>query len=298
MDKKTLIKTVSAATLVLGLSIAGYTAFAHDGVNHSATSTGATSTNSTSTMPGGYDVMVMKHLCNSNIKNIDDFRALEAGKDPVAALANTVLNCPTTGLPGTMAASGTVASPRMTYDFKISGEHFADMWLSKEGQYMQHKLSEADINKDVNGDGMISSSTALDISHYEFPNVRADNGRVEVTESQPPAGFRFGALRFTPPELSANNDKASLLGIDEAQGRIQLDMTNDTDKKIMLHVYNFRTGTGSMDNGNSGGNGGGNMNGGTGTSTDRAAIVNQINSLEQQIHAILAQIQALLAQLK
>ena len=184
-------------------------------------------------------IMVMKHLCNSNIKNLQDFENLEAGKSPVAALANTVLNCPTTGLPGNEAVAATVASPRMQYNFEIKGNNGTDQTLTN-ANFMQHKLCESDINVDVTGDGTISPTTCLDISHYEFPNVQTQNGMVDVTETTPPAGFHFGALRFTPSTLAANNDKDSLVSIDHANGIIHLNTSGDTDKMIMLHVYNFQ----------------------------------------------------------
>lgn len=235
--KKTLFKTVSAATLIAGLALSGQAAFAHNGEMHPDMA----SSTKTSSEKKGVTVQVMKHLCNENIRNMSDFQALEAGRDPVAALANTVLNCPTTALPGDGAVANTVSSPRMDYDFKVTGEHYDGMWLSEDGKFMQHKLSEADINKDVDGNGTISADTALDISHYEFKNMKADNGRVEVTETDPPAGFKFGTVRFTPTEVDGNNDAQSLLATDEVQGRMQLDLTNDTDQMVMLHVYNFRT---------------------------------------------------------
>lgn len=275
--KKSTIKSLSLTAIALALSFTGLTASAHEegGMNNMM--------NNTATSTKGYNIMVMNHLCNANIKNMDDFKALEEGRDPIASLANTVLNCPATALPGDMAATGTVAAPRMSYDFKVMGEHHGTMWLSKDGRFMQEKLSEADINKDVDGNGMIASSTALDISHYEFPNTMADNARVEVTATKPASGFKFGTIRFTPPELIANNDEKSLLGTDDAQGRIQLDLTNDMDKKIMIHVYNFRTDMGNSMNGEM-----------MSTTTERSVIVNQIRSLQQQILSLFSKIQTLL----
>ncbi len=275
------IKILSVLSIAVAVSFIGQTAHAHESAMHS-TSTG-----------NMVNVHVMKHLCNANIKNMSDFKALETGKDPVAALANTVLNCPTTGLPGDDPVANTVASPRTTYNFKVAGEHHMDQFLATTTLFMQHKISEADINIDVNNDGAISSSTALDISHYEFPNTYADNGRVEVTEVAPPAGYKFGTVRFTPSVIDGNNDATSLINIDDVQGRIQLDMARDTDKTVMLHVYNFRTGA-AIENGNETGNG--NMGNGSMTPT-RGEIISQINSLQTQIQGLFAQILALLAQI-
>lgn len=284
--KTTLFKTVSAATLIAGLALTGQAAFAHNGEMHTdmASSTKMSSTKDKDKVT----VHVMKHLCNENIKNMSDFQALEAGRDPVAALANTVLNCPTTALPGDEAVANTVSSPRMDYDFKVMGEHYKEMWLSEDGKFMQHKLSEADINKDVDGNGMISADTALDISHYEFKNMKADNGRVEVTETDPPTGFRFGTVRFTPTEVDGNNDAQSLLATDEVQGRMQLDLTNDTDKSVMLHVYNFRTDNASHDM----------SHGSTTMHMDHSDMNHSNSGIEKEISAVKQQIRDLENRLK
>lgn len=181
----------------------------------------------------------MTHLCNSNIRTIDDFQALERGLSPVAALANTVLNCPATGLPQNAAVAGAVASPRTVYDFQVTGENSGTQNMSASGVYMAHKLCESDINVDVNLDGLISTSTCLDISHYQMPSITNTIGVVHVMENSPPAGFHFAVVRFTPPVLNGNNDAMSLRAIDPANGTIILDPTNDTDHVVMLHVYNF-----------------------------------------------------------
>ena len=54
-----------------------------------------------------------------------------------------------------------------------------------------------------------------------------------ATETTPPAGTRFGALRFTP----LTDDAATLLS--SGGGVIQLDTARDEDTAVMLHVYNF-----------------------------------------------------------
>lgn len=263
---------LSLCALIASLSFGGTAAFAQTTTHATSSAHNADRNNMMVT------VQIMKHLCKSGIKNIQDFRALEAGRDPVAALANTVLNCPTTGLPGDESVAGTVASPRMTYDFTVEGDQRESKMLSSNGIFMQHKLSEADINKDVDGNGTISSSTALDISHYEIGQIMARNGRVEVTESAPPAGFHFGTIRFTPPILDNNNDEESLVNTNENQGRFKLDMTNDMDKTVMVHVYNFR-----------------NQNEAT---EGRSGIISRINLLQQQIQSLSTQIQTLLSQLR
>lgn len=235
----------------LGTSFFGSTAQAQTTTNANTTTNtnNTTDTNNTNTNTNSsstVNIMVMKHLCNADIKNLQDFEKLEVGKSPIAALANTVLNCPTTGLPSNTAVTGTVASPRMNYNFGVKGENYSVQTLAN-ANFMQHKICESDINVDVNADGNVSSMTCLDISHYEFPMVQTSSGKVDITESASPAGFHFGALRFTPTSLAANNDRDSLKSIDSANGIIHLDTTGDTDKMIMLHVYNFHNATTGTD---------------------------------------------------
>ncbi len=194
-----------------------------------------TQASTTSSMPKS--IMIMKHICNPSIKNVSDFEAVEAGNAPVARLAATVLACPTTGLPGNLAASGTVASPRTTYDFILSASSTPDLMLSS-AMFMQHKLCESDIAVDVNADGMISTSTCLDISHYAYTLATTTTGHLDVKEKSP-LGTHMGALRFTPKELSPNNDSASLVMLDIPNSTIHLNVASDTDGMLMLHAYNF-----------------------------------------------------------
>ncbi len=200
-----------------------------------ATSSQSQVSSTTTAMPKS--IMIMKHLCNSSIKNATDFEAVEAGKAPVARLAATVLVCPTTGLPGDLAASSTVASPRTTYNFMLMASGTPDQMLSN-AMFMQHKLCESDINVDVNGDGTISTSTCLDISHYAFTLATTSAGHVDVKEVSP-QGRHMGALRFTPKELLPNNDNASLVSLDIPNSTIHLNTASDTNGTVMLHVYNF-----------------------------------------------------------
>jgi hypothetical protein len=189
----------------------------------------------TTTMP--VQVMIMKHLCNANIKSLQDFQNLGTGKDPVATLAADVLACPTTGLVGNAAVAGTVASPRSAYNFTVQSNGKTKT-LSADGTYMPHKVCESDLNLDVDGNGTISSTTCLDISHYQIP-IMASGTPITVTESMSPSGFHFGTLRFTPVALDGNNDASSLTNLDSANGVITLNPVGDTDGMIMLHVYNF-----------------------------------------------------------
>jgi hypothetical protein len=189
---------------------------------------------------GSTTIHVMKHLCNDTIKNRADFQRIQKGLDPVAALAATVLACPTTALPGDQAVAGTVASTRTQYNFSIRGAGSMSQNMAEDGVYMQHKLCESDLNLDANGDGQISSKVCLDISHYSVSGIESKNGIVAVKEFDAPEGFKFGTLKFTPSAIDGNNDAESLRKINRGQGRIELDVSNDKDNTIMLHIYNFQ----------------------------------------------------------
>ncbi|GAC1414125.1 MAG: hypothetical protein NVSMB66_7080 [Candidatus Doudnabacteria bacterium] len=188
---------------------------------------------------GSVKIMLMTHLCNSKIKTSQDFEALETGRTPVAALANTVLNCPATGLVGDRPTARSVSSPRSTYDYSVTSSTSRTEYQSSDGSYKAGKLCETDLNVDANGDGKISPDVCLDVSNYTVV-VPTVNGRVDVNEVVSPSGFHMGALRFTPSVVDGNNDKDSLISTDFANGIIKLDTTPDTDKMIMLHVYNFK----------------------------------------------------------
>jgi len=207
------------------------------------TSTVATSTASStpsSTVPSVFHVMIMKHLCNANVKNLEDFTALASGLTPPQAIANAVFNCPTTGLPGNDAATGTLAAPRSTFDFSVSSNGATKM-LAANGSFAQGKLCENAINFDFNKDGSVSSSTCLDTSNYDI-SVSTSSPAITVMETKPPAGYAFGALRFTPSEIDGNNDATDLVSINST-GTINLNMASDTDGSVMLHIYNFLTST-------------------------------------------------------
>lgn len=262
-----------------------------------------TASSSTPARPDKIEIDVMTHLCNANIKNESDFQALSNGKDVLGAFGNQVLNCPATVLPANAPVAGTVAAPQTPFDYTVSGENNSPQML-KDSDFFAEKVCESDINKDVNADGTVSSSTCLDTSEYHFNNLSAGHGKVDVTATTLPQGYHFGTLRFTPPIVDQNNDEQSLLGIDHAQGRIQLDTTNDADKVITLHVYDF------VNNDNPQGfvNGmplpGSGMGSstmststmGTGTTTT-SSLISRIQALSQQIQDLEAQLSALLHQL-
>lgn len=244
------------------------------------------------TTPQTYHVMVMTHLCKSSIQNADQFDAMEKGLSPVAALATDVLSCPTTGLPQDAAVAGTVASPRTMYNFSVMTDA-QTRTLQANGTYMPVKVSEADINMDVNHDGTISSTTALDISHYDIP-VAANNGdaQIRIDETMAPVGFHFGTIRFTPVGLDGNNDSESLKFLDPNTGHIHLNLVSDKDGMVMLHVYQFANGTSGT--GTGGGMGTTTTGTGSGSSNDdgfsdsiHAAIQNQINAIRAHVLSLI-----------
>ena len=182
---------------------------------------------------GNVTVSVMSHYCSSDIRSESDFRAVEAkgGGNPVAALVQTVLACPTAVNPGDASSDGIKSDPK---DFSFSVRSSGNT-TRMPGNSAAAKLCESDVKLDANGDGRISGDVCLDISHYMFEPVQS--GNVTVTEDPDP-NFRFGTLRFTPPVIDKNNDQQSLETF--GGGTIRLNTANDADGKIMLHVYNFQ----------------------------------------------------------
>ncbi len=184
---------------------------------------------------GHATVMVMKHACNPDVNNLDDFNAIiDAAAGPVEALAATVLACPAVVNPGDDTSDNGIKADAAQFSFTV-----ADAAGTNElpENSMAAKLCESDLNVDADGDGEFSTEVCLDISHYVFEGL--ENGPVTVTETDPPAGYRFGEVLFTPTEIDDNNDADSLVSVDRDAGVIELDTTADEDGMVMLHVYNF-----------------------------------------------------------
>lgn len=184
---------------------------------------------------GTVTVMVMKHACNPDVQNLDDFNAIvEGAESPVAALAATVLACPAVVNPGDDTSDGVKADAA---DFSFTVEDAAGT-NDLPAESIAAKLCESDLGLDANGDGNVSEDVCLDISHYAFEGLT--NGPITITETQPPDGYRFGEVLFTPSEIDDNNDADSLVSVDREAGVIELDTTADEDGMVMLHVYNFQ----------------------------------------------------------
>lgn len=185
---------------------------------------------------GEVTVMVMKHACNPDVNNLQDFNEIKESADgPVAALAATVLACPTIVNPGDDTSDG-VKGDATAFAFSLGD---ADGTHELPSSSSPAKLCESDLDLDADGDGNISEDVCLDTTHYVFEGVT--DGQVTITETDPPAGYTFGELLFTPSVIDDNNDADSLVSIDRDAGIIELDTTADEDGVIMLHVYNFES---------------------------------------------------------
>jgi hypothetical protein len=186
------------------------------------------------------DIMVMKHACGESIQSEADFEAVEAKGEgnPVAALVQTVLACPTIANPGDEQSEGAIAGESAEFTFTVTDSE-GNSVSSEDAEFVPGKLCETDVDLDANGDGEKSEDVCLDVSHYMFSGLVS--GEITVEETTPPNGFRFGTIRFTPDEVAENNDEESLVG-ERTEEPIQLDTSGDTDNSVMLHTYNFQAG--------------------------------------------------------
>lgn len=183
-------------------------------------------------------IMVMKHNC-ANVRTAAEFLAVEARAatnptTPDAAFGKTVetvLECPTVVRPGNTQTAGAVAGGTSNFEFTVAGNIDTAETLSTDGAFTQTALCEDDVMYDANRNGVLNDNVCLDLSHYAF-TVNSD-GTVTITETGAPAGFSFGALRFTP----GTGDDATV--VSASGGVIKLNITNDADGMVMLHVYNF-----------------------------------------------------------
>ncbi|MBA3733381.1 hypothetical protein H0W91_03335 [Patescibacteria group bacterium] len=251
----------------------------------------AGSTYAATTANDGTHVMIMTHLCDSSIKTVQDFEAMENNKTPLENLGNDVLHCPTTALPGDLAVTGTVASPRTVYDFSVQSRNGTTVTLKNNGEFEQHKACESDLGVDVNMNGTVSSSTCLDISHYKLHVPDGGGTIVNVKETMAPAGFHFGIIRFTPVVLDGNNDSESLSSIDSSTGRVDLNVTPDKNGMVMLHIYQFMNSSTTSNTDTTG-----NTGTTTGNTTDNQSFHNFLNDLQVQINKLREQILLILNQ--
>ena len=189
----------------------------------------------------GGSVMIMKHACTEqDVQSEADFKAIEAqGKgDNIVAVALTVLACPTTVLPDDADGQiGAVKNDPLDFDFTITDSEGNEFTLD-DAEFVPAKVSEADVQRDLDGDGEFKEEVSLDLSHYEFSGLAV--GEVTIEETDEPSGFRFGTLRLSPPELQAqgSNDQGTNAEFTR-DGTITLDLSGDDDNTVMFHVYNF-----------------------------------------------------------
>ena len=190
---------------------------------------------------GGNSIMIMKHACTEqDVQSEADFQAIEeqGQGDNILAVALTVLACPTTVLPDDAEGQiGAVKNEALDFEFTVTDSE-GNEWTLADAEFMPQKVSEADVERDLDGDGEFKDEVSLDLSHYVFSGLA--DGEVTIRESSPPAGFRFGTLRLSPPELQAedSNDQASDASF-TSEGVITLDPSADEDGSVMLHIYNF-----------------------------------------------------------
>ena len=183
------------------------------------------------------EVMVMKHLCDDSIQTDADFAAVEAREQtnpktpdsPFGSTVETVLACPTVVLPGDQQTAGAVAGGEQAFAFTVT-DPTGPQTMAEAAYSGPDALCETQVEYDADRDGTLEANVCLDLSHYIFDALE---GPVTVTETTPPPGTRFGALRFTP----GTDDAGTLLS--SSGGVIQLDTSRDEDAMVMLHVYNF-----------------------------------------------------------
>ncbi len=182
-------------------------------------------------------VMIMTHNCNATpVADEAEFGAVEdkAEGNPVGALVQTVLACPTTINDGDEPTDG-IANDPSTFEFTVTDAE-GTTYTTADAEFMAAKLCESDVELDADGDGEISEDVCLDISHYILSDVA--QGELTVEETTVPEGFEQGTLRFTPTEVDGNMDAQALQG-EFGDVPISLDTAADDDGSVMLHVYNF-----------------------------------------------------------
>ncbi len=187
-------------------------------------------------------VMIMKHACTeADVRDQADFDAVAAPAegDEITALALTVLACPTIVLAEDEdARTDGVAGPAVDFEFELTDSNGVTQTLA-DAEFMPAKLCESQIERDANGDGEFSPDVCLDISHYVFSNVAL--GEVEIVETSPPNGWKFGTILLTPAALQpeGSDDQATNADFDAETATITADLAGDQDTDLMLHVYNF-----------------------------------------------------------
>ncbi|MGI8794546.1 MAG: hypothetical protein ACR2H3_15465, partial [Acidimicrobiales bacterium] len=204
------------------------------------------------------EVEIMKHLC-ADVSTVEQFEAIEAAareeagstgleeNEDFAALAATVVNCPTIILSANVSMDEDPMAQVAEFDFTVLDANGQQI-LSSNSLFVDDKLCETDIMVDVDNNGSFDADVCLDTSYYRF---EVEDGIVTITETQDPDGSTgLGTIRFTP----GSGDDLTLVGSIadvEASGVITLDTRLDPDNSgegtpdeyaddlIMVHAYNF-----------------------------------------------------------
>lgn len=254
-------------------------------------------------------IQIVLHLCNPSVQSLADFDALGQGTGALAAFAAKEAACPVTVLPQNSPSTNASSAPQTSFDFTVTGADAASKKLSTDTTFHNDTICENALRTDINGDGTTSPSTCLDDSHYDFSNIPGPN--VEVTENEPPSGYLFGTVLFTPEALRQNNDADSLISVSTSTngtGTINLNTASDTDNVIMLHVFDFpASSTSGVEGFSDNGDGSSPDNTADNSSANPAAAVlgmtpqefqqqqwQQIRSMMQQIHNLEQQLYQML----
>jgi major membrane immunogen (membrane-anchored lipoprotein) len=203
-------------------------------------------------------INVMKHICNPNVQDIDDFNDVDVNNNGETEFTDKVLSCPTVLLEGDDYVDGTVHfSENRPFNFRVTDQNNDNQDIA-DATLVNQQVCEAEepddpeentiyLGADVNDDGLMNA--CLDTSLYSYENV-AGGDDISVVELLSPTGQAGGALEFTPPSLNGDFNEEVTLGDDGDRfegGVVELDSTEDNDGTITLHLYNFQDDDGQID---------------------------------------------------
>lgn len=237
--------TVTSLERPLFPSQGNVTAAAASNMTNATGTTNATTTTSTNTTTSNNstivdqnattlgNVRIMKHLCPQDIQSVDDLGEIEdaAGDDPVARFVATERACPVVVNPGDEPTPGAISGGNLDFSFSVRGSD-NEVMDSDDAEFEQVQVCQ---NNVTDSNQTNTSPLCHDTSYYAFDDVM--KGMVEITEA-PAAGTRLGWVKFTPPQLNGNNDRASFVSMNNSM--IRLNTLMDSDDEVMLHVYNFK----------------------------------------------------------
>jgi hypothetical protein len=175
-------------------------------------------------------ITVMKHVCPAAIQTQAQFDAL-------GSFINKVLTCPVITVPGDVGPAGAIDAGEKSFAFTVTDpDGVVHSMAAGQAAFVPAQLCEAAIG-DV--DGNPNNNLCVETSHYMWSSLK--EGITTITELNPPSGYRYGALEFTPQDLHPNTDAESL--ISAGNGVIVLDTRLPHHQSdVMLHVFNFTSG--------------------------------------------------------